>query len=161
VKIIPVDITPLLEAGELLYGGPFVAERLTPLEDLLLRSPRSFYPDTRAVLVQARDNSAADAFRGMHRLAELRCAARQLWRDVDAVLLPTVPFIPTVEEALADSSGVTARLGVYTNFTNLMDLAALAVPAGFRGDGLPLGVTLHAPAGGDALVARLAAVLTR
>jgi allophanate hydrolase len=160
MKIVPVDVSPLLEAGELLYGGPFVAERLTFLEDLLQSSPRSFYRDTRQVLLKARDLSAADAFRGIHRLAELRCAARRLWQDVDAVLLPTVPFIPTVDQAVADSNAVTSALGRYTTFTNLMDLAAMAVPAGFRQDGLPVGVSLHAPAGGDELLAGLAAALT-
>ena len=160
VSVVEVDIAPLLAAGELLYGGPFVAERLSLLEDLLVKSPRSFFGDTRTVLLKAREIPAADAFRGMHRLAELRLAARGLWRDVDAILLPTVPGIPTVREAQADSQKVTSALGRYTNFTNLMDLAALAVPAGFRADGLPVGVTFHAPAGSDALLARLASILT-
>jgi allophanate hydrolase len=159
VPVVPVDIAPLLTAGELLYGGPFVAERLVYLEELLVSSPRSFYRDTQSVLLKARQNSAADAFRGLHRLAELRLAARHLWQAVDAILLPTVPSIPTVAEALADSNSVTALLGRYTNFTNLMDLAAIAVPAGFRGDGLPIGVTLHAPAGADELLADLATAL--
>jgi allophanate hydrolase len=159
VPVVTVDVAPLLAAGELLYDGPFVAERLTYLEGFLVSNPRSFYRDTKAVLSAARQNSAADAFRGMHRLAELRLAARQLWQSVDALLLPTVPFIPTLQEALADSASVTTRLGQYTNFTNLMDLAAIAVPAGVRGDGLPIGVTFHAPAGSDELLADLASVL--
>jgi allophanate hydrolase len=159
VPVVTVDVAPLLAAGELLYDGPFVAERLAYLEEFLVSSPRSFYSDTKAVLSAARQNSAVDAFRGMHRLAELRLAARQLWQSVDALLLPTVPFIPTLREALADSASVTTRLGRYTNFTNLMDLAAIAVPAGVRGDGLPIGVTFHAPAGSDEMLADLASVL--
>lgn len=159
VPVVPVDVSPLLAAGELLYGGPFVAERLAYLEDLLVKSPQSLYRDTRAVLTAARENSAADAFRGMHRLAELRLAARPLWAAADAVLLPTVPCIPSLADALADSGAVTTRLGRYTNFTNLMDLAAIAVPAGRRADGLPVGVTFHAPAGSDELLARLATAL--
>jgi allophanate hydrolase len=159
VAVVPVDISPLLAAGELLYGGPFVAERLAYLEEMLVSSPRSFYRDTKAVLLAARHNSAADAFRGLHRLAELRLAARQLWASADAVLLPTVPCIPSLSDAVADSNAVTTRLGRYTNFTNLTDLAAIAVPAGFRNDGLPVSVTFHAPAGSDELLASLASVL--
>lgn len=160
VTVVPVDVEPLLAAGDLLYGGPFVAERLAYLEDFLLSSPRSFYRDTEAVLSAARRNSAADAFRAVHRLAELRLATRRLWQSADALLLPTVPSIPTLKEALADSAAVTARLGRYTNFTNLLDLAAIAVPAGARRDGLPTGVTFHAPAGSDELLAALASLLT-
>ena len=158
--VMPVDIGPLTEAGDLLYGGPFVAERLTSLEDLLTSSPQSFHRDTKAVLLRARETSAAEAFRGIHRVVELRrAAARTIWQAVDAILLPTVPFIPTLREALADSNGVTAALGRFTHFTNLMDLAAVAVPAGFRGDGLPIGVTVHASAGRDRMLAGLAAAL--
>jgi allophanate hydrolase len=160
VPVVPVDITPLLQVADLLYGGPFVSERLTHLEDLLTRSPESFFPETREILLAARGYSAAEAFRGMHRLAELRRAAEPLWQSADAILLPTVPCIPTVKEALADSFDVSAKLGRYTNFTNLMDLAAIAVPVGARGDGLPLSVTFHGPAGSDQLLARLASLLT-
>ena len=160
VLLATVDIATLTEAGDLLYGGPFVAERLTSLEELLISSPGSFYRETRAVLLKARENSAADAFRGIQRLVELRrAAALTIWQDVDAVLLPTVPAIPTVQEALADSPGVTATLGRFTHFTNLMDLAAVAVPAGFRADGLPIGVTFHGPAGRDRMLASLASLL--
>jgi allophanate hydrolase len=160
IPVVPVDIAPLLAAGELLYGGPFVAERIAFLEEMLVNSPRSFHRDTKAVLLAARENSAADAFRGVHRLAELRLAARQIWRKADALLLPTVPCIPTIAQTYADPDAVTTQLGRYTNFTNLMDLAAIAVPAGFRSDGLPLGVTFHAPAGSDATLAGLASALT-
>jgi allophanate hydrolase len=160
VPAVPVDITPLLQAADLLYGGPFVSERLTHLSGLLARSPESFFPDTREILLAARGYSAADAFCGMHRLAELRRAAQPLWQSVDAILLPTVPCIPTVKEALADSFDVSARLGRYTNFTNLMDLAAISVPAGVRGDGIPVGVTFHGPAGSDHLLAGLGSLLT-
>jgi allophanate hydrolase len=153
-------------AGELLYGGPFVAERLAYLEDLLASSPGSFFTDTREILTAARSHSGADAFRGLHELARLRQAARPVWQAADAILLPTMPFVPTVAETLADPHGVTPRLGRYTNFTNLMDLAAVAVPAGFSADGLPVGVTLHGPAGSlhgpagsDELLAGLASVL--
>jgi allophanate hydrolase len=160
LPVMPVDIAPLIEAGELLYGGPFVAERLTSLEELLISSPRSFHRETAGVLLAARGNSAADTFRGIHRLVELRrVAAATIWQAVDAVLLPTVPGIPTVAEALDDSNGVTAGLGRFTHFTNLMDLAAVAVPAGFGADGLPIGVTFHGLAGRDRMLAELARVL--
>jgi allophanate hydrolase len=156
---VTVDVSPLLAAGELLYGGPFVAERLAYLEELLVSSPQSFFRDTREILTAARSRTGADTFRGLHELTRLRHAARPAWQAADAILLPTVACVPTLAETLADPHGITARLGRYTNFTNLMDLAAVAVPAGFRGDGLPVGVTLHGPAGSDGLLAGLASVL--
>ena len=97
-----------------------------------------------------------DAFEAFHRLAEARRAAQLLFRDHDALLLPTAPFCPTLAEVAADPIGVNSRLGTYTNFVNLCDLAAIAVPAGFDSNGLPMGVTLIGPAWSEGRLAALA-----
>jgi allophanate hydrolase len=102
-----------------------------------------------------------DAFDAFHRLAEVRRAAEKLFRDCDALLLPTVTFCPTLAEVAADPIGVNSRLGTYTNFVNLCDLAAIAIPAGFDNNGLPIGVTLIGPAWSEGRLAALADSLHR
>ena len=99
--------------------------------------------------------SAADAFTGFYRLEELRRVCEATFRSMDAMALPTVPTVYTVEQVLADPVAPNSRLGTYTNFVNLLDLCALALPATMRADGTPFGITLVAPAGQDAALASI------
>jgi allophanate hydrolase len=138
-----------------------VAERLAAVGDFAAAHPELVHPVTRAVLDSGRGYSAADAFRGLHRLAELRAATRAVWESVDGLLVPTVPTTFTVEEMLADPVRRNSVLGHYTTFCNLLDLCAVAIPAGSTAAGRPHGVTLLAPAGRDALLARVAGRLER
>jgi allophanate hydrolase len=154
-----LDAGDFLRAGQLLYQGPWVAERLAAVGDFAAAHPDQVHPVTRAVLDSGRGYSATDAFRGLHRLAALRAATRTAWEQVDVLLVPTVPTTFTVAEMLADPVARNAVLGHYTTFCNLLDLCAVAVPGGFTAAGRPHGVTLLAPAGADALVARAAAWL--
>ena len=64
---------------------------------------------------------------------------------------------PTHARVAADPIGENARLGTYTNFVNLLDPCAVALPAGECDNGLPFGVQLIAPAFHDELVLDLAA----
>jgi Asp-tRNA(Asn)/Glu-tRNA(Gln) amidotransferase A subunit family amidase len=156
VRALVLDISDFLLAGKLLYEGPWVAERLAAVGDFATAHPDLVHPVTRAVLDSGRGYSAADAFRGLHRLAELRAATRAAWESVDVLLVPTVPTTFTVGEMLADPVRRNSVLGHYTTFCNLLDLCAVAIPAGFTAAGRPHGVTLLAPAGCDALLARAA-----
>ncbi|HVH24433.1 MAG TPA: allophanate hydrolase [Pseudonocardia sp.] len=140
----PID--PLLEAGDLLYGGPWVAERLAGLADFLATHPADVLPVTRAVIERGHEYSAVEAFRARHRLQELRAWTDRLWRRADALLLPTVPTTFTRAEIAAEPVARNLALGRYTQFANLLDLAAVAVPAGTTPDGRPVGVTLFGPA---------------
>jgi allophanate hydrolase len=79
-----------------------------------------------------------------------------VWRDIDVLLTPTAGTIHTVAAMEADPIRLNADLGRYTNFMNLLDLAATAVPAGFQSDGLPFGVTLVAPPHQDGPLLHLA-----
>jgi allophanate hydrolase len=156
-----VDISLFLEIARLLYDGPWVAERTTALRDVIEQRPDILHPVTRTILVGGLRRRTVDAFEAFHRLAEARRAAQLLFRDHDALLLPTVPFCPTLAEVAADPIGVNSRLGTYTNFVNLCDLAAIAVPAGFGSNGLPVGVTLIGPAWSEGRLAALADVIHR
>jgi allophanate hydrolase len=117
------------------------------------------HPAVRAILEGASDYSAADAFHALHELRALRGRVDALFRDVDLLLLPTVPAIYSVEHVLANPHGPNLRLGLYTSFVNLLDLCALAIPAGSRADGVPFGITLIARRGRDALLASVGRAL--
>jgi len=156
-RVVERDIAPFLEAARLLYEGPWVAERYLAVRDLLERRPEALHPVTRAIVAGGGRPSAADAFAAQYRLAELARAAEALWAEADVLFLPTAPTMYRLAEVEAEPFALNANLGIYTNFVNLLDLSAVAVPAGFRADGLPFGVTLLAPAFHDGRLLGLAA----
>ncbi len=160
-KIVAVDIAPFLEAAKLLYEGPWVAERYAALKDFVAKHPKSLHPVTRRITLSGAKPSAADAFVGSYRLAELRRITETAWLKMDAMLLPTAPRTYTIAAMKADPIRLNSNLGFYTNFVNLLDLAAIAVPAGFQKDGLPFGVTLMAPAWSDLALCALGDILHR
>jgi allophanate hydrolase len=151
----PVPLAPFREAAALLYEGAWVAERLAPFEELLER-PGALLPVIAEIIGGGRRYSGAEVFRAVHRLEALRQQVRALWRQIDALLLPTTPTIYTIAQINSDPIRLNARLGIYTNFVNLLDLAAVAVPTPIRGDGLPSGVTFIGPRDSDARLAALA-----
>jgi allophanate hydrolase len=156
----PVDLGPLIHAGDLLYRGPWVAERLAGLQGFLRANPAAVLPVIRDVLATGRRYDAVDAFRARHRLQEIRAWTDRLWERIDALVLPTVGTTFTLAEVEADPIGRNTMLGRYTQFANLLDLAAVTVPNGFTADGRPASLTLVGPAFSDARLARLAAELT-
>lgn len=164
LELVPVTMEPFREVAALLYDGPFVTERLASLAPFLetVASSRAgtdaLLPVTRSIIEgQGRRHSAADAFRALHRLAELKRETEKLWTRIDAWAVPTAPLFPTLAEVAADPLGPNARLGTFTNFVNLLGLAALAIPGPDRPDGLPAGATFIGPGGTDACLAALGA----
>jgi allophanate hydrolase len=148
-RIVPVDVAAFLEVAQLLYGGPWVAERYAGFGHLLEEDADGLDPVVRGVVLGGRTVTGASVFAALDRLASLRRMTEPLWSEVDALLLPVTPGHPTLAEVTADPVGVNSRLGVYTNFVNLLDLCAIAVPSGRRSDGLPFGTQLIAPAFAD------------
>jgi allophanate hydrolase len=157
VEIHEIDLTPFYEVAALLYDGPWVAERHQAIRAFFDRQPESLHPVTRGIVAGALTKSAADAFAGLYRLKALARATEAVWGEIDMLMVPTFPRPRSLADLSADPIGPNAELGTYTNFVNLLDLAALAVPSRFRADGFPAGVTLIGPAGGDAGLAALGA----
>jgi allophanate hydrolase len=155
-QVVAIDLTPLNEAAALLYQGPWVAERTAAVEALLSRSPGALHPVVRGILEQGRSYSAIDAFRGEYRLRALQRDAERLWREIDVLLLPTTATIYRLREVLAEPLALNANLGRYTNFVNLLDMSAIALPAGFRDNATGFGVTLIGPAWADLQLIELA-----
>jgi allophanate hydrolase len=156
-KIVEIDFSPFLEVARLLYEGPWVAERYAAIRELITQKPEALHPITRKIIEGAKTLTATAAFEATYKLAALRRRAETVWADIDVLLTPTAGTIYTVAEVEADPIRLNSNLGYYTNYLNLLDLCAVAVPAGFLPKKMPWGVTLVAPAFCDDRVLRLAA----
>jgi len=153
-RAVPIDFEPFAEAARLLYEGPWVAERYAAIRGFIEKRPGALHPVTRAIIEPGREAGAVAAFEAQYRLRALRRQVEPILADLDFVMTPTAPTCYRVEEVARDPVVLNSRLGVYTNFMNLLDLAAVAVPAGFRRDGMPFGVTLFADAFSDRALAQ-------
>jgi len=149
-KAVKIDLSPFVEAAKLLYEGPWVAERWAAVGDFVEAHPDEIFTVTRQILQNSKGWDAVSTFRAQYQLREFAREAETVWQAIDVLLLPTTPCLYKVEEVLADPIYTNSVLGRYTNFMNLLDLAAIAVPCGFAREGkLPWGITLAAPAGTD------------
>lgn len=155
-EVRPIDYRPFRAAAELLYGGPWVAERYAAVGEFLEKASTDLDPIVRAIIAGGKSPSAVDVFRGMYELTSLRRNCDAEWEKMDVLVLPTTPTTYTLEQVAKDPVGTNVRLGTYTNFVNLLDLCAIAVPAGVRSDGASLGITLLAPAFHEQTLTRLA-----
>lgn len=154
-----IDFAPFLEAAQLLYEGPWLAERYAAVGEFMERHAEAVLPVTREIIAGGRSATAVDAFKAQYRLKALRRACERTFREVDLLLTPTAGTIFLRAAVEADPIRLNARLGYYTNYVNLLDLAALALPAGRRADGLPFGITLVGPRGTDRALLALGAAL--
>lgn len=158
-EVIEIDFSPFLETAGLLYGGPWVAERYAAIQKFFdLHSDQIIAP-VREIIGGAHRYSAADAYNSVYDLRRFKRRADQSWRDVDCLLTPTAGTIYRIDAMLNDPINLNTNLGYYTNFMNLLDYSAVAVPVGFQKDGLPFGITLAAPAHHDIVLLQLAARL--
>ncbi|KAJ5146793.1 Urea carboxylase [Penicillium atrosanguineum] len=139
----PVDFTPLFSLASLLYEGPWVAERYAAIEKFIRSVPaESMDPVVRGIIMKAEQFSAADLFACEYRRQNLSREIEQIFGQYDALLVPTSPTFPTMQDLKDEPVAANSQLGTYTNFVNFMDWSALAIPAGWREDGLPFGITL-------------------
>ena len=157
-EITPFNFAPFRDTAALLYDGPWVAERLFAADDL---SEGDLNPVVGDVIRSGKNKSALSVFEGFYRLAEFRRAADAEWKRMDVMVLPTAGTTYKIADMLADPIRLNSNLGAYTNFVNLLDLSALAVPAGFRDDGIPFGVTLIGRAFADGQLAAVGDMLHR
>ncbi|WP_395336059.1 allophanate hydrolase [Novosphingobium sp. BL-8H] len=148
-EIVEIDLAPFQEAALLLYGGPWVAERTAAMADILANDPDAIDPTVRTVVEPGADVGAVALFNGIYRLADLKRHADTLWTSVDMFAFPTTGTAYRVAELAAAPVALNSNLGFYTNFVNLLDMAALAVPAGIRANATGFGITLIGPADSD------------
>ncbi len=160
-EIVEVDFAPFAEAAALVYGGPWLGERRAAIDAAIAGHREILHPATRRVLEAGDAMSAAAVFRGQEQLAALAQEIAPVWRRIDLLAVPTTGTIYRIAEVEADPLALNARLGHYTNFANLLDLSAIAVPNGFQSNGLPAGVSLLAPSFHDPLLAAVSAAFQR
>ena len=160
-SIAEIELTPFLDTARLLYEGAWIAERTAAVGDFIEMHPDDVHPVTKAIIAPGARLSAVDAFRGLYRLAEQTSKARNALAGVDALMVPTAPAAYTLADLEADPIGPNSRLGTYTNFVNLLDMAGIAVPAAIARDGTPYGVTFLGAAGQDALLAGIGGAFHR
>lgn len=160
-RAVQIDLEPFTEAARLLYEGPWVAERFLVIESLLRTNPGAVHPVTRGIIEGGARLSAADAFRAQYRLQTLRRACEQVWQQIDVLVTPTAATTYRIAEIEADPVRLNTNLGLYTNFANLLDLAAVSVPAGIAPGPRPFGISLVGPAWSDYDLLALAARVQR
>ena len=158
-KAVEIDFEPYLETARLLYEGPWVAERYAAIHEFFEAKPEAIFPVTKKIIGSATKFSAADTYVSQYKLKALQRKTEAVWNDIDIIVTPTVGTIYTIAEVNADPVSCNSNLGYYTNFMNLLDLSATAVPTGFQSNGLPFGVTICAPAFMDNQLLILAAKL--
>lgn len=147
--VVEIDYAPLQEAAQLLYSGPWVAERAAAMAGMLADNPDAIDPTVREVVAPGLEIGAVDLFNGIYRLAELKRHADTLWQSVDLMAFPTTGTTYRVAELQAAPIALNSALGFYTNFVNLLDMAAVAIPAGRRANATGFGITLIGPADSD------------
>lgn len=155
-ELVEIDITPLLEAAKLLYGGPWVAERTAAILPLLESDPETIHPVVREIVSAGLGMSAVEVWEGHYRLAELARAAETMWQEVGALAFPTTGTTYRLAELEAAPIALNSNLGLYTNFVNLLDMAAVAIPAGARDNATGFGITFIGPAHSDRALVALA-----
>jgi allophanate hydrolase len=151
-----VDFAPFLDVARLLYEGAWVAERYQAIREFIEARPQALFPVTHDIIAGAKKLSAADAFAGLYRLKALKRECDALWQFADCLVTPTAGTIYTVAQMQTDPLRLNANLGYYTNFMNLLDYSAVAIPAGFDGRSLPFGITVCASAHQDVPLLHLA-----
>jgi allophanate hydrolase len=150
-----IDFSPFRDAAELLYSGPWVAERFAAVGQHIQNQPEQVNAIVAGIILSGTRYKAEDAYRAAYRLEALKRRTAEQWSHMDVLLLPTAGTIYTIDAVEADPVRLNSNLGYYTNFVNLLDLAAIALPAGFRKDRLPFGVSLIGPAFSDAALLTL------
>jgi allophanate hydrolase len=153
---VEIDFSPFIETAALLYQGPWVAERYAAIQTFFDEKPEAIFPTTYKIISNAAKFSAADTYNAMYQLKALQRRAETVWRDIDVLVTPTAGTNYTIAEVENDPVQTNTNLGYYTNFMNLLDMAAIAVPTGFYGNGIGFGITISAPAFSDNALINLA-----
>ena len=146
-KKVTIDFAPFLESALLLYEGPWVSERFAVIEEFMREHPESLHPVTKSIIAKGGAPRAVDGFRAQYKLRDLKRRAEAVMSAIDLIVTPTAGTAYTIAEVEAEPVKLNSNLGYYTNFMNLLDLSACAIPAGrLVASGMPWGITLIGPA---------------
>ena len=152
---IAIDFSPLASAADLLYNSALVAERYVAIKPFFDAHESEVMEPVRSIIANGRNYSAADLYTAQTLVRTYGKQADAMWSGIDVLMVPTAPTHYTLTQMQSDPVALNRQLGEYTNFVNLLDYAAIAVPSSIRNDGLPFGVTLIGPCGSDWQLAEL------
>ena len=153
---VEIDYSPFLAVNDFLFNGPWQAERLASIGSFIYGKPDVLHPVNREIILGAEKYTATDFIGAMYQLRDHRAQITKLFDDIDVIVVPTAGTVYRINEVEDDPITLNANMGYYTNFVNLLDLAAIAVPNGFLSDGSPMGITIVGPAFSDTYLAGLA-----
>ena len=165
--LLDVDVPELDEAGERYFDGRIVQPEFL---GFLERELPEWIPLLHSIIgkrlgaagdVRAVDYLAALAAR---RRLSARAHARLTAERVDLLATPTLPIAPPPLAALARLHAYRKANRAMLSGTcpaSMLDMCAISLPAGLDGEGMPVGLQLMGPSGGDLeLLERAAAVET-
>ena len=153
---VEIDYSPFLAVNDFLFNGPWLAERLASIGSFIYEKPDALHPAIREIILGAEKYTATDFIGAMYQLRDYRAQITKLFDDINVIVVPTAGTVYRITEVEDDPITLNANMGYYTNFVNLLDLAAIAVPNGFLSDGSPMGITIVGPAFSDTYLAGLA-----
>ncbi|MBF6102005.1 allophanate hydrolase [Nocardia cyriacigeorgica] len=160
LSVTEIPISVLLDAALLLYDGAIVAERYAAVGEFLATAPPETLDPTVTAIIRAAEHTTGPGFAAdLNTLATARAAAKALLDGYDGLLLPTTTEHPAIAAVQADPVTINRRMGTFTNFCNLLDMAAVAVPGAPTEDGSPFGVMVVVPAFADQVAIDIAARL--
>lgn len=156
-----ISYEPFLEANDLLFKGPWVAERYLSVGKFVEASPDSVFPITRDIILKSKELLATEVFAGLYAIAAIKRKLALLWDKIDVLIVPTTGTAYKISEVTEKPIELNTNLGYYTNFVNLLDLAAIAVPNGFQTNGLPTGITMISQPFTEGYLAKLGSIFHR
>ncbi len=160
-EVAKIDMTLFDQVAQLLYEGPWVAERFITIEDLYKSKSEAIDPTVKKVIEKALQFDAISTFKKQYELEDLKKKTQDIWREIDVLVVPTTPTCPTIGAVAEEPILRNSELGTYTNFVNLLGLCAIAIPASMSDSGLPFGITLIAPNGFDHALVQLARIFEK
>ena len=156
LDVVAFDFEPFLEAGKLLFDGPFLADRYASIGLFLEENQNDVLDSTFNIVSQSKRWSAHDVFAALEQVKELKAYARHLLGSDGIFAFPTVAPLYTITQLLDDPIALNTNIGYYSYFANVLDLSALSVPLDFHENGMPFGITLMGRAFADAALSGFA-----
>ena len=156
LEVVAFDFEPFLEAGKLLFDGPFLADRYASIGLFLEENQNDVLDSTFNIVSQSKRWSAHDVFAALEQVKELKAYARHLLGSDGIFAFPTVAPLYTITQLLDDPIALNTNIGYYSYFANVLDLSALSVPLDFHENGMPFGITLMGRAFADAALSGFA-----
>ena len=156
LDVVAFDFEPFLEAGKLLFDGPFLADRYASIGLFLEENQNDVLDSTFSIVSQSKRWSAHDVFAALEQVKELKAYARHLLGSDGIFAFPTIAPLYTITQLLDDPIALNTNIGYYSYFANVLDLSALSVPLDFYENGMPFGITLMGRAFADAALSGFA-----